>query len=282
MQNKFEILIDVLIIASILLIMIDYVYKLDTTQRYSIFVFDLLVVSILIYDFTKKLYVAKRKRRGFVIKNCYEFPAMIPLIIYSFFDTHFAVSVILRSLRFITLFRLVRLYHVLKYFEKNEFIYLAVFTGITIIFGAMAMYIVESPNEYANIKNIGDSFWWSIGTVTTVAYGDVYPITISGKVVAGFIMFASIGILGAFISTLGTKIIKSQIKPLQKDYDKNENNPLQKDQPSTSSINKIKFQEQNQQQKLYLESNNNPCSNCRNYYPKYSSYCNSCGLKLFE
>jgi hypothetical protein len=50
------------------------------------------------------------------------------------------------------------LYRELKYFEKNEFIYLAVFTGITIIFGAMAMYIVESPDKYANIKNIGDSF----------------------------------------------------------------------------------------------------------------------------
>jgi hypothetical protein len=74
-----------LIIASILLIMIDYIYKLDTTQRYSIFVFDLLVVSILIYDFIKKLYAVIGKRRFYLIKNCYEFPAMIPLIVYSFF-----------------------------------------------------------------------------------------------------------------------------------------------------------------------------------------------------
>jgi voltage-gated potassium channel len=46
-----------------------------------------------------------------------------------------------------------------------------------------------------------------VGTATTVAYGDVYHVTADGKIIATILMFASIGIIGPFISTLGAKLI---------------------------------------------------------------------------
>ena len=54
--------------------------------------------------------------------------------------------------------------------------------------------------------------WWAVGTVTTIAYGDVYPVTIEGKIVATLLMFAGIGILGTFISTLGAKLISARLQ----------------------------------------------------------------------
>jgi len=57
--------------------------------------------------------------------------------------------------------------------------------------------------------------WWAVGTVTTVAYGDVYPVTIEGKIIATLLMFAGIGILGTFISTLGAQLISTRLEKTQ-------------------------------------------------------------------
>ena len=57
-----------------------------------------------------------------------------------------------------------------------------------------------------------DAFWWSVSTISTVGYGDVYPVTTEGKIIATIIMFTGIGILGTFISTVGAKLISEKFK----------------------------------------------------------------------
>ena len=54
--------------------------------------------------------------------------------------------------------------------------------------------------------------WWAVGTITTIAYGDVYPVTTEGKIGSTFLIFAGIGILGTFISTLGAKLISARLQ----------------------------------------------------------------------
>lgn len=312
MNIKFQILIIILIIASLLIIFIDYMYKLDILQRTIVYIFDLIVVIILAFDFIKRLWTTNEPIHLFLLKNWYEIPAMIPLLLYSFLEIHYSMSIILRSLRFITLFRLVRLYRISSYFEKNQFLYLGLFTAITIIFGALSIYIVESVDKHSNIKNIGDGFWWAIGTVTTVAYGDVYPVTIDGKIIAGILMFASIGILGAFISTLGSNIIKSKIKINLNDNNNDDDNDddsiaytnsIQKHKKNISNMEKpipfdkeivqnikelsekdiytlIKILLEASSQKSKYQNNSITCKRCGNRYPINSTYCNHCGIKV--
>ena len=50
-------------------------------------------------------------------------------------------------------------------------------------------------------------------TVTTVGYGDIYPVTVEGKIIASILMIAGMGILGLLISTLGASFIGSRLKP---------------------------------------------------------------------
>jgi voltage-gated potassium channel len=83
---------------------------------------------------------------------------------------------------------------------------------MALTFGAISEYLVESPSPNANITNIGDAFWWAVGTVTTITYGDVYPVTIEGKIIASLLMIVGIAILGVLISTLGAELIETRFK----------------------------------------------------------------------
>src|SRR5919106_446037 len=95
--------------------------------------------------------------------------------------------------------------------KKGRFILLSAFSIITIVFGALGVYLTEAGNPEANIRNLSDAFWWAVETVSTVGYGDVYPVTAEGRIVGIFVMFAGIGILATFITALGSKLIELKL-----------------------------------------------------------------------
>jgi voltage-gated potassium channel len=65
----------------------------------------------------------------------------------------------------------------------------------------------ESKSPDANIKSGGDALWYSIVTITTVGYGDFYPVTPAGRITAMFIMFMGVGIIGALASILASLLV---------------------------------------------------------------------------
>jgi voltage-gated potassium channel len=66
-----------------------------------------------------------------------------------------------------------------------------------IIFSSIAVLNVENRPE-CNIKNAEDALWWACTTITTVGYGDRYPITTEGRIVGVFLMMAGVGLFGTF------------------------------------------------------------------------------------
>jgi voltage-gated potassium channel len=71
----------------------------------------------------------------------------------------------------------------------------------------------ESGSPEANIHTGWDSFWYSIVTITTVGYGDRYPVTVGGRITAMFIMFMGVGIIGALASILSSILVGSPPAP---------------------------------------------------------------------
>lgn len=74
-----------------------------------------------------------------------------------------------------------------------------------VVFQTACIFILmfESTNPNSNIISSGDALWWSLVTVATVGYGDKYPVTTGGRIVALFLMIIGIGMFGIFTSTLG-------------------------------------------------------------------------------
>lgn len=56
--------------------------------------------------------------------------------------------------------------------------------------------LVAEHSEHSNIKTAEDAVWWSITTITTVGYGDLYPVTAVGRLIAGVLMFCGVGLFG--------------------------------------------------------------------------------------
>jgi voltage-gated potassium channel len=205
-SQKVRIIMSFLIIASVLVVFIDMLYPLTDAQRLVLRSFDLGVVVILALDFVARLKSSTDKRM-FILKHLYEFPAMIPLFLTGAADS----TSFLYYIRLLALFRVVRLYNIMSYVDGSELIILATMSAICIIFGGFAIYIFEAGAPESTIESIGDAMWWSVETITTVAYGEYYPVTPEGKIVASVMMFAAIAFLWTFVGALGSRFVAKRV-----------------------------------------------------------------------
>ncbi len=80
--------------------------------------------------------------------------------------------------------------------------------GIIVASGAVLEFAVEHNAPGANITTLGLSFWWAIVTTTTVGYGDTYPVTPIGRVIASVIMLVGIGLIGTVSATVAAWFVK--------------------------------------------------------------------------
>jgi len=99
----------------------------------------------------------------------------------------------------------------------NKLFYLLFAAAGTIVIGSIVMYLVESPHPDSQINSMLDAVWWTVSTSTTVGYGDIIPVTETGKIIAIFYMFFGIGMLAIFLSVLGTSFYKNRFEKEEKE-----------------------------------------------------------------
>ena len=143
------------------------------------------------------------------LKYIFSLMALIDLLAILPFYLPF-ISADLRFLRMMRLFRLFRLLRVFKlgrYFEALQIIMKVIRTSgpqlimsvalclFVMLFSAIIMYTVENPVQPEQFPNVISSLWWAICTLTTVGYGDVYPVTHIGRLFASIISLVGIGII---------------------------------------------------------------------------------------
>jgi voltage-gated potassium channel len=79
--------------------------------------------------------------------------------------------------------------------------------GMVVSIASLLVLQFESSDPAANIQRGGDAIWWGIVTLTTVGYGDRFPITTFGRLTGMFVMFAGVGIIGALASILASVLV---------------------------------------------------------------------------
>ncbi|WP_062061945.1 potassium channel family protein [Aquimarina longa] len=92
-------------------------------------------------------------------------------------------------------------------------------SGLAILYNVLVylLYIFESRFEGANIVSLSDAYWYSLVTLTTVGYGDFYPITFWGRTIGFLFLIGSLGILGVLVTELSL-IISNYVRKKKEGY----------------------------------------------------------------
>lgn len=119
------------------------------------------------------------------------------------------------ALRWGRLVRVLRILRVLRVIRGTQKLYrlfrerkaIGGSVGLTafmlLILSSLLILTVET-SEKSNIKTAGDALWWSITTMTTVGYGDLYPVTPLGRIIAGALMLCGVGLFGSFTAVVAS------------------------------------------------------------------------------
>ena len=217
----FSILIQILILISVVTFSMETLPDLEPETRQILRYIEIFTVVIFTVEYLLRIYVSDRKFKFvFSFFGIIDFLAILPF--------YLAVGVDLRSLRALRFLRLFRILKLVRYNKamnqfsraiksaKEQILLFIFITLILIYFAAVGIYYFENEAQPEHFSSIFDSLWWAIITLTTVGYGDVYPITVGGKVFTFIILMIGLGIVaiptGIISSALTNSVDKSEEK----------------------------------------------------------------------
>jgi voltage-gated potassium channel len=79
---------------------------------------------------------------------------------------------------------------------------------LTVLTSAAAFTLAEDVGDGRRIGSFFDALWWSVATVTTVGYGDIYPITVAGRIIAAFTMIVGVATLATVTARLAQFLMR--------------------------------------------------------------------------
>jgi voltage-gated potassium channel len=200
-----NVLIMVLSIYVLGALVVDTVFVLPEETRKLLQVFDFAICIVFFGDFCIQFYRAEHKLK-FMRWGWIDLLASIPMV---------------EALRLGRLFRLIRIIRVVKAFKSlKEFMdsfflnkahgtlqSALIIATLMIIFSSISILQVETdPNS--NIATAGDALWWAFVTITTVGYGDYFPVTLEGRLIAAVLMTTGVGLFGTFTAFVASWFVK--------------------------------------------------------------------------
>jgi voltage-gated potassium channel len=209
--NAYNLFILLLTVFS-LAVMVLLVLPLDPQTHQLLYVYDNAVCVIFLMDFAYNITGSRPRRQYFVYQRGWlDLLGSIPA--FGFFQ----LSALLRLAR---LSRLARITRLLRGNARKELVrdmidnrgqYATFITilaaGAVISVSSILVLQFEGRSPDANIVNGGDALWWGLVTITTVGYGDYYPVTGLGRMVGVAVMFSGVGIIGALASILASYLV---------------------------------------------------------------------------
>lgn len=209
--GSWDYLIQSLIVLSLVSFAIETIPNLHEKWYQILKGLEIFVIVIFTIEYLIRV-LASKPRTGYIFSfwGIIDILAILPFYISTGIDLRS-----LRAFRLLRLFRILKLakyskaiqrYHRAFLIAKEELILFGVTALILLYLSAVGIYYFENPVQPDVFSSIFSSMWWAIATLTTVGYGDIYPITTGGRIFTFFILAIGLGIVavptGLFASAL--------------------------------------------------------------------------------
>lgn len=210
--NKFGFLNLAVLVLSVYVLgalIVDTTFKLSEETSRLLNYIDVAICIFFFVEFCIRFYQADNKLK-FMRWGWIDLVSSIPMINFFRFG---------RIFRLIRLIRILRAFRTTKHFvtyvfkskAQGAFTSVIILAILLIIFSSIAILQVENAPT-SNIKTAEDAIWWSYVTITTVGYGDKFPVTTEGRIIAMFLMTAGVGLFGTFTAYIASIFVSDNKK----------------------------------------------------------------------
>ena len=175
------------------------------------------VVTVLIFTAEYILRIALSDRKTSFV---FSFFGLIDLV--AILPFYIASGVDLRAIRIFRLLRLLRILKLVRYSKaiqrfhrafaiaKEEIILFAFVTLMLLYLSAVGIYYFENDAQPDQFKSVFHCLWWAVATLTTVGYGDVYPVTVGGRIFTSFVVLIGLGIVAVPAGLVASALSKAR------------------------------------------------------------------------
>ena len=178
----------------LMVIILPYAHPLTTIEDQTLRSLDIALWAIFAIDYSARLYLALDRHR--------------------FFRTHW-FDLLVVAVPFVRPLRIVRVISLVMATGRRAgslviqevMIYVLLLVAIIMSACAILAYHFEHTARGSNIHSLADGFWWAFSTVTSVGYGDRYPVTGAGRIIAATLMITGIALMGTVTAAIAAKFV---------------------------------------------------------------------------
>jgi len=196
----FDLSIQFLIVISLVSFSLETLPNLSNASRQYLRYIEIFTVAIFTLEYALRIIIADKK-----INFIFSFFGLVDL--FAILPFYLSTGIDLRSLRAFRLLRLFRAFKLLRYskavrrfhraliISKEELILFSCVTVLLLYFSSVGIYYFENPAQPEIFSSVFHSMWWALESLTTVGYGDIYPITLGGRIFTFFVLIMGLGVI---------------------------------------------------------------------------------------
>ena len=211
----FDIIIQSLIVLSLITFSVETLPNLSDSSKFILKIIETITVLIFTIEYGLRIFVASNRKAYMV-----SFFGIVDLL--AILPFYLSMGIDLRAVRAFRLLRLIRIFKLARYnaaakrihqafiIAKEELILFLSAALIVPFLSGVGIYYFENQAQPEHFSSVFHSLWWAVATLTTVGYGDIYPITVGGKIFTFFVLVIGLGIVAVPAGMVASALSKAR------------------------------------------------------------------------